>query len=377
MKRLNVILCAVVLVVLLLIVNFIYFVNDSDSDKVKVGVISIMSGDFAVVGEQVERSIKLALEDIPNSDNFEFVFEDGKCDKVLSTSAARKLIDVDGVSVILAAGCSDTTIAIAPIANSEEVVVIMPSTGGTNIDDAGEYVFRNGNSDVLSATQPARDFINEFGYGRVAIINDQTEAMEDIRQNFVTEFEGLGGEVVLDERVSSSETDFRTIILKIKTENPDAIFINSQTGITGAYFIKQAKENKLMIPIFTNFNTATNTQTYDIVNDMRGVYFYDPDYNPQSVLVQDFLSRYNQAYGSDPPLLFHSIATRDSVEMTVQVINSVGDDGVEVHDWLLSNIKGWNGYMGEITFDEKGNSQSGYVLKKIVSQGNFELVLFD
>ena len=32
------------------------------------------------------------------------------------------------------------------------------------------------------------------------------------------------------------------------------------------------------------------------------------------------------------------------------------------------------GYMGSISFDEAGNSQSGYTLKKVISQGNFETV---
>jgi ABC-type branched-subunit amino acid transport system substrate-binding protein len=146
----------------------------------------------------------------------------------------------------------------------------------------------------------------------------------------------------------------------------DCVFINSQTGISGAYFIKQASELKLDLPIFTNFNTATNTQTYEITGDsINGVYFYDPYYNENSKEIITFLNEYTEKYGAKPQLLFHAISTHDAVIMSLQAIESVGNNGAEIHDWLLSNIKNWNGYMGNITFDENGNSDAGYILKKI------------
>lgn len=342
-----------------------YFLNNSNN-KIKIGVITMLSGDYSIVGEQVARSINLTLDKLPDRNNFEFIYEDGQCDKVMSINAARKLINVDKVQIIISAGCSDTTVAIAPIVNSEKIVTIMPSTGGTNIDNAGEYIFRNGNSDINSAIQPAMDFINKFNYKKVALITDSTEAMQDIRLNFKKAYIKLGGTVSIDDLVSSNEKDFRTIISKIKDSNVDVVFINSQTGLTGAYFIKQAKVLNLNKPIFTNFNTATNTETYKITNNLiDGVYFYEPAYNQNSKQVINFLNNYKKEYGSLPPLLFHAITTHDAVIMSIQAIKNVGNNGEKIHNWLLNNIKDWNGLIGSVTFDNNGNSNTGYVLKRI------------
>jgi len=46
-----------------LIIMGILLMGCEDQDKIRIGVISIMSGDFAVVGEQVQRSIELTLDE--------------------------------------------------------------------------------------------------------------------------------------------------------------------------------------------------------------------------------------------------------------------------------------------------------------------------
>lgn len=338
-------------------------------NHIKVGVISIFSGDFAVVGEQVRNSIELSAK-LNNISNIDFIYEDGKCDKTLSLNAAEKLIYVDKVQVIIAAGCSDSTLAIAPLANKEKVVILMPSTGGENIDNAGEYVFRTGNSDILAASMPAKDF-TEANWNSVALITDQTEAMMDIRKHFL---ENYSGSIVLDEIISPDESDFRTIITKIKLKKPDVVFINSQTGITGAQFIAQARTLNINGPIVTNFNTATNTQSYSIAQDkMKGIYFYDPEYNQDSKKVKEFLNLYNQQFGKNPALTFHAITTADTIKLVANTISVVGNNGEKIRTQLL-HIKNWTAMSGNLHFDEKGNVDLGYQLKIIDGEGKYKKV---
>lgn len=336
-------------------------------EQTVIGVISIFSGDFAVVGEQVKNTVALTVENLSVQEDYRFVFEDGRCDKSLSLAAYEKLV-AQGAQLIIAAGCSDTTLAIAPRANGDHVVVLMPSTGGENIDKAGEYVFRTGNSDIVAATSPAHDFI-AAGYDKVALVTDQTEAMSDIRTHFI---EAFTGEVILDEAVASDEVNLRTIIAKIQASNASLVFVNSQTGVSGAHFIRQAAEVGLSVPIVTNFNTATNTQSYAIAGDaMVGVYFYDPDYHEEDSRVQAFLSSYADRYGKRPSLAFHTLTTRDTLVMALEALEAVGNDGEAIHDYLLTKVRDWDGYTGRLSFDYQGNVALGYVLKRIVSQQGY------
>ena len=59
-------------------------------------------------------------------------------------------------------------------------------------------------------------------------------------------------------------------------------------------------------------------------------------------------------------------ATKSTMNrMIVEAIDHVGNDGTSIQQWLLENIHNWPGLMGIISFDEKGNTDSGYVLKQM------------
>ncbi len=338
---------------------------------IKIGISTLLSGDFASLGENIVNSAKLAAEELAPDLNIEFIIEDTKCGQNQGLTATKKLVEVDDIKVIIGGTCSDDTMASAPYVNEAKVVYITPVTGGSNIDNAGEYVFRTGNADVQAGIQPAHDFIEKFNFTKAAILTEQREYTIDIRDHFKKEFEKLGGEVVIDEEFIPDTKDFRTTLLKVKREKPDAILILSQLGTTGAHFLKQARELGFDEPMFTTFITVVNDNAKQIAGDaMNGVYFYDPDYDVNKPELKAFFAKYKEKYGKDPVIPFHSAATYDTVRILVDAIRSVGNDGEKVHDWLLNNVKDYDGFMGNFSFDEKGNVQTGFKLK-VVQDGEF------
>ncbi len=346
----------------------------TEKPEIKIGISTILSGDFASLGQNIVNSAELAAEELAPDLNIKFVVEDAKCGQNQGLTATKKLAEVDDVEVIIGGTCSDDTMASAPYVNEAKVVYITPVTGGSNIDNAGEYVFRTGNADVQAGIQPAHDFIEKFNFTKAAILTEQREYTIDIRDHFKKEFEKLGGKIVLDEEFVPDTKDFRTTILKIQQAKPDAVLILSQLGTTGAHFIKQTQELKLNKPLFTTFTTVANENAKQIAGDsMNGVYFYDPDYNSEKPEFTTFLTKYNEHFGKDPAVPFHTAATYDTVRVLTDAIRAVGNDGEKVHDWMLANVKNYDGFMGNFSFDEKGNVQTGFRLK-VVQDGKFEKV---
>ncbi len=346
----------------------------AEKPVIKIGISTILSGDFASLGQNVVNSAELAAEELAPDLNIEFVVEDAKCGQNQGLTATKKLVEIDDVKVIIGGTCSDDTMASASYVNEAKVVYITPVTGGSNIDNAGEYIFRTGNADVQAGIQPAHDFVEKFNFTKAAILTEQREYTIDIRDHFRKEFEKLGGEVVIDEEFIPDIKDFRTTLLKVKREKPDAILILSQLGTTGAYFIKQAKELGFDEPMFTTFTTVVNDNAKQIAGDaMNGVYFYDPAYDPEDQKLVAFIEKYKKKYGKEPVIPFHSAATYDTVRIIVDAVRAVGNDGEKVHDWMLANVKNYDGFMGKFSFDEKGNVQTGFRLK-IVQNGEFVAV---
>jgi ABC-type branched-subunit amino acid transport system substrate-binding protein len=58
------------------------------------------------------------------------------------------------------------------------------------------------------------------------------------------------------------------------------------------------------------------------------------------------------------------------MKMIIEAIKAEGNDGEKIHDWVLQNARNWKGFMGNVTMDDKGNTNSGFTLK-VVENGSF------
>src|SRR3989344_7767416 len=230
-KNSNTILNVVIALLVIIVGLILIFNTGKKEEKIKIGVMTITSGDLAFLGNNIVQSAELALEDL-GYDSVELIVEDvgGLAGGKDAVSAYRKLVDVDKVQVIIDGMSSDATLAVAPLLDQDKIVMITPLTGGENIDNAAEYLFRNGPSDVLAGTKPAKE-IFERGLNNVALITDNAEYTLDISKHFRKEFKGT---LVYDEKIAFDTKDFRAEISKFQSKNPQAIVINTATGNSAA-----------------------------------------------------------------------------------------------------------------------------------------------
>ena len=352
-------------IVVLFILLFIFSLNKPTEDKVKVGIMTLTTGDLAFLGQNIVDSAILAKEELGLEDKIEFVIGDvGRLSGGSETiSAYRKLVDIDNVEIIIDGMSSDGTMAVAPNLDRDKVLMITPLTGGENIDNAADYLFRNGPSDIAAGKNPEKDIYETFGFKRVALITDNAEYTLDISKHFRSEFKG---EIVFDEIITPDLKDYRTGISKIQSKDIDAIVINTATGMSAAYILKELYEIGNTEPIFTNF-LAFNDNTLAIagIDAVEGIYVYNPEFDETSELTKDFFEKYNTKYGKNPAIPFHSTGTYDVVKMIGEAIDAGLSTGEEIHDYLLENIQDWQGMNGIVSLDEKGNAQTGFVLRVI------------
>lgn len=360
------------LVLAVVVVTFLvfHFRQQSNSQStIKIGVASLMTGNFAVVGENIRDTALLTVDEINRQGGvggkkIEVIVEDAGCDSKTGLSAVSKLINVDKVQYIIGGMCSNGTVSAAPLANQSRVIIMTPVTGGKNVDEAGEYVFRTANSDILAGKDIA-DSMVKLGYRNVGAITEITEYTLDIKKSFKQRIMELGGAVVAEEDFQPGTKDFRTTAAKMKAANVQAVLVASQAGISGAYFVKQAKELGLNAPMFSDFTLVANDDAKKVVGSFNGVYFADPAYDTEKQELKDFFVEYKTRYGRTPPIPFHTAATYDAIHMIVAAIAKAGDDSATVHDWLLKNVKNWDGFMGRYSLDNDGNSNLGFVMKII------------
>jgi ABC-type branched-subunit amino acid transport system substrate-binding protein len=117
----------IVLIILILIINIIYFTNltgfSVKKEKIKIGIMTPITGGLAFLGENIVKSAELARDELGYIERIEFIVEDaGKLGNGGETiSAYRKLVDVDKVQIIIDGMTSDGTLAVAPLLEKDKI----------------------------------------------------------------------------------------------------------------------------------------------------------------------------------------------------------------------------------------------------------------
>jgi len=256
--------------------------DSHESKATVVGVPTLLSGDWAGLGENIVNTVKI-YEKYYLRHPIKFIYEDAKISGPDGLKAYQKLISFDHVDVLVGATSSNGTMAAASVINSSKTVMITPVTGGTNVDNAGEWIFRIGNSDLVNGVQQAQGFLDS-GIKKIAVFSEETEYTIDIEKALETAFRDGGGEIVYSTTFQPSTTDFRSQLLALLRTKPSAIFIPTQTGTALALILTQLSQlGGFKGEIHTTFTAADNPDANALAKGkFNGFQYLAPDYDKEN-----------------------------------------------------------------------------------------------
>lgn len=358
----------VIIVLVLIIVGKSHKpVADTGTGAIKIGFVGPLSGDCAAYGEPARNSTELITKQINakggiNGRQVEIIYEDAKCDGKTAALAAQKLISVDGVKVIIGGLASGETLAMAPIAEQNKVLLISPGSSAPAISEAGDYIFRLAPSDVYSALKLA-EVMSEKGYKKVALLSEQTDYAQGIGKAFVVDAKAKGIEVVYDQSFATETTDFKSFTTKINDSGAEAIFINPQTGATAARIAKalRTQGNKMQFYVFfmtgDDFIKSGSSADGTIVLDQGAI--------ANQAVGDKFFAEYKAAYKEPTYPLFAAISS-DTTNILFNAITKVGYDATKIKDYLYK-MPAYTGITGNLTLDKNGDPVGNnlFVVKQV------------
>ena len=117
------------------------------SGEILIGVVLPVTGRLSsAFGMPMGTGFELALEDINNSQlggrSIKFIIEDDQSTVEGAVEAFNKLIQQDGVPVILGPATSSQTKVVFPIAQENQVVAFSPTSAARGLSATGDFVFR-------------------------------------------------------------------------------------------------------------------------------------------------------------------------------------------------------------------------------------------
>lgn len=343
--------------------------NAEVKETITIGVITPLTGNGAVYGNATQEGVNLAVSEINNTAGYEalkIIYQDDRMTAKDGISSLQRLIATDDPSVVIGPFGSSIVLAVAPLANKSETVIISASATADTIADAGDFVFRITPPNSQQGLDLAKLSVEVLGKERAAIVYQNNDYGQTMRDAFRVEFEKGGGEIIAVEGIQNDTTDFRPVITKLLDKNPDIVFFPMQSQ-EGTIFVRQAKE----LGLGTDYISGDGAKTPDFIAGAgpaaEGVYFstLGLGYGVADAEIEKFQTAFRNEYGKSPDS--YAPYYYDVTKLVYKAISEVGDDSKAVRDYFYA-LNGDNyhiGVTGKTTFDSKGEVQKPFYVFKV------------
>lgn len=344
------------------------------AEVIKLGVVTQLTGATATFGQENANGIVLAHTKLNKFKNnkVSLHIEDDKSDAIESTNATRKLISVDKVKVMIGAPTSSLALASAPIVQEAKIPFITPTATNERITKVGEYISRACFTDDFQGVVMAKFAKNKLNLTNGLVLTEITsDYSKGLASAFVKEFKSLGGTLYDKEELtySSKDTDFQSILRKIKRSKVQFVFLPGYYTEVG-HILKQARALGINIP-FLGGDGWDSPVLFEIAgNAVNGNYisnhFAIDDTSPK---VQAFVALYEKTFKQKPGSF--AALGYDAYGIVFEALqNAKTLDPKDINEALI-NTKNYDGITGLITFDKNRNPIKSAVILEAIN-GSFK-----
>ena len=322
----------------------------------KIGFVNHLTGDLALYGESKRNGIELGVEKINaaggiNGIPVKVIYEDDRGEAAGAVTAAKKLINSDNVPAIIGSGASSSTLAMLPLAKEANTLIISPASTHPSLREYTETYFGMMPTDEVQGRYLA-NFAVDQGIDNVALMVINNDYGLGNLDTFSEYFEG---NIVESEVFNSGRTDYRSELLKIRSKNPEAIFLIAYAK-EGGIILKQAREMGIEVPIYGDATLSTEAVIDTAGEGSRNFYALVPG-DPESVEYKEFSASFQEEYRTEPTIW--SDFAYDAFMLIAEGIRQEGYSADEIRSYL-KNVEGYRGVSGIKTFDEAGIVTAAY-----------------
>ena len=346
--------------------------SEEKADTILIGVNLELTGDVSVYGVPERNAFEQAVSEVNAKGGIdgklvELVIYDNAYDQAKAVQNTEKLIE-DGVVAILGSATSGMTMAIAPLAKDNGLVVFTPS--GTNSavtmdgDVVNPYVFRSCFIDPFQGQVLANFASNDLAASKVVImVNNGSEYSKELARIFTEQLNKNGGEVVETASYADSDTDYKASLTSIATKEFDVLFIADYAKNAGL-IIGQARSTagledvKIIGP--DGFEDPQLNDLAGGAQNVNNVYFsthFSSLSNNQKVA--DFVASYQaftKAAGKEEPASVFAALAYDAAYMLFAAIDAADSTDPEAIRDSLESLPAFSGVTGDISFDALHNA---------------------
>lgn len=346
----------------------------SAKETIKIGVMTPLTGDVKTFGESAKNGFSIAMEDYSKIGKYTIqpVFADDRNDPTEGANAALKLFTQDKVLAFVGPLTSKVAMPVSEYAVKYKVVMITgtATTPKVTFSDGKRkpYVFRACFIDPFQGTIAANFAVKDLKARTAAVLydvgNDYSKGLAEV---FKSTFEKGKGTVVAYESYQKDDVDFSALVTKVRVKKPDVVFLPDYYNKV-ALIATQLRE-KAVKSVLLGTDGWDSPELVKIgQNAIIGSYFTN-HYSPErkDKIAEQFLSRYKAKFKTVPDTF--AALTYDAATILLQTLDKVKQPTPEALAKALSELKGFHGVTGTISFNANGDAVKSAVMLKVEKDG--------
>ncbi|MDR2864731.1 MAG: ABC transporter substrate-binding protein [Spirochaetaceae bacterium] len=276
--------------------------SSKNDDFIRIGFIGPLSGEAAVFGIDCLNGVQLAVDEINHSGGvfgkeIRLIFEDDEANPEKTMNVYNLITTRDSLNLIIGSLTSGATRAITDKAQAQQVLLMVPAATNVKVTDAGDYIFRACYTDPFQGSVGALFALRELGSKKAAVLYDNGKDYSvSLKDKFVNILQAEGCDIVALESYITNDKDFNAQITKIKSANPDVVYIPDYY-LTVALIAKQLRAQGINTPIVgaDGWDGLTDNAGDEVLNGFYSNHYAPDSDNPKVVqFVKNYETRYKK-----------------------------------------------------------------------------------
>lgn len=345
--------------------------SELSGDPIKIGLITVLTGDRAMEGEYGSNTVEILTEEINANGGVlgrpvEIVMEDGLGTEVGAVNAFRKLADDPDIVAIVGSDQSNDNIAIAPEAESYEILTTAQGSSPTLRDICFEnpWMFQIRPCDETLNASLMAYAVEENNHQTFAVIHDTDTAATDNANLFIDALATYGIEPELVLSYPTGTKDFTSHLVQIQQSGVDAV-ISTGSQTEGAILLQQMRSLGMTdMPVYGS-NAYADPLLLELAGDAaNGVYSVSSwvTNTPNEIgkaLADEYYERFGQELGKTGAQVY------DNIKIICEAIERAGTtDRAAVRD-AMTTIDSFQGAITTYDCRTNGDCGRGGLLVKI------------
>lgn len=357
---------------------------------VKIGVMAPLSGDLSALGLGIQHSVELAVKQA-NATNaipgwtIEVLAKDDEAKPDVGKNAATAFAGDANVAGVVGNLNSSVSQSTSPVLATAKIVQVSPANTNPTLTQGADFktapkrtydtYFRTCTTDAVQGPFAAQYLFNKAGFKKVATIHDKKAYGQGLVDAFTEEFKKLGGTVVAAETINPDDSNYQTVITKVKPKGPEAVYYGGEYPQAGP-LSQQMKAAGLKVPLMGGdgiydgkyIELGGTTSVGDLTTSVGA---------PTDELAtgKTFLADYEAAGYKDPAAAYgaYSYDAANAIINALKVSLKDAKDVASVRQATIDALGkvSFDGVTGKVAFDEYGDSTTRVLTVYKVTDGKW------